>query len=58
MVNNQICNRCAFAPKCLACSKLKPFTAEAKVDLGVTLTFNSCVDFKEIEIEDEKDVDN
>lgn len=46
MVNNLKCDTCTFASKCKALAKLKPFLDEAKVDLGVELTFVDCVDYQ------------
>jgi len=51
------CNDCAFATKCVAKAKLKPFTEEAKVDFGVELTFVSCKDYKPAARKTEKDND-
>lgn len=48
MVNNQQCDFCDFAVKCKVKTKLKPFTDEAKVDLGVEITFVSCDNFTRI----------
>lgn len=48
MINNQKCETCAFQIKCVAKNKLKPFSDEARVDLGVELEFISCVDYQEI----------
>lgn len=52
MVNNLKCEECAFVAKCVAAKKLKPFLAEARVDLGVDLTFESCTDYKKIDEEE------
>ena len=49
MITNQKCDFCAFQTKCVAKKKLKPFSDEARVDLGVELEFISCNDYKEIE---------
>ena len=35
MINNQKCDDCVFQTKCVAKNKLKPFSDEARVDLGV-----------------------
>lgn len=48
MITNQKCVSCAFQSKCVAKNKLKPFTDNARVDLGVELEFVNCADYKEI----------
>lgn len=55
MINYQKCESCAFQNKCVAKNKLKPFSDEARVDLGVELTFISCNDYQDIEEEEMKD---
>lgn len=47
MVNDFKCLDCKFVDKCVAYNKLKAFTEDARVDLGVELTFVSCVDYSE-----------
>ena len=42
MVNGILCYDCSLFNVCKGYSKLKPFTEEAKVDLGVEITFNKC----------------
>ena len=42
MVNGILCYDCSLFNVCKAYSKLKPFTEDAKVDLGVEITFNKC----------------
>lgn len=42
MVNGIKCYECSLFDVCKAYSKLKPFTDEAKVDLGVEITVNDC----------------
>lgn len=42
MVDGMKCYDCSLFNVCKAYSKLKPFTDEAKVDLGVSITFNNC----------------
>ena len=42
MVNGMKCYDCSLINVCKTYSKLKPFTDEAKVDLGVSITFNNC----------------
>jgi hypothetical protein len=54
MITNQKCESCAFQTKCVAKNKLKPFSDEARVDLGVELEFISCNDYKNMD-EDETD---
>ena len=55
MVNNLACEDCRFLVKCSAYAKLKPFLENARRDLGVTLTFEACNDYKSI---DDNDNDN
>lgn len=55
MINNQICEDCRFLVKCTAYAKLKPFREDARHDLGVTLTFDSCNDYKSIDDDDDND---
>ena len=42
MVDGMKCYDCSLINVCKTYSKLKPFTDEAKVDLGVSITFNNC----------------
>ena len=42
MVNGIKCYDCSLFDVCKAYAKIKPFTDEAKVDLGVEITFNNC----------------
>ena len=42
MVNGMKCYECSLLDVCKVYTKLKPFTDEAKVDLGVELTINEC----------------
>lgn len=49
MVNNLACEDCRFLVKCSAYAKLKPFLEDARRDLGVTLTFEACNDYKSID---------
>lgn len=53
MVRDLKCDVCAFQSKCVAYKKLKPFTDEARIDLGVDITFNSCVDYSSVEDEED-----
>ena len=53
MITNQKCESCAFQTKCVAKNKLKPFSDEARVDLGVELNFISCNDYKDMDDADE-----
>lgn len=48
MITNQKCESCAFQTKCVAKNKMKPFSDEARVDLGVELEFVSCTDYKDM----------
>ena len=54
MITNQKCEECVFQTKCVAKNKLKPFSDEARVDLGVELNFVSCNDFQSLEDADEE----
>ena len=45
MVTNLICDACKFQPKCVGYNKLKPFTEEARTDLGIELEMQKCNDF-------------
>lgn len=42
MIVNYKCDDCKLASICQAKNKLKPFTEEAKVDLGVLLQMKEC----------------
>ena len=58
MITNQKCESCAFQTKCVAKNKLKPFSDEARVDLGVELEFISCDDYKNMDdINETEDVE-
>ena len=46
MVNNLMCDTCRFENKCTARAKIKPFLEDAKTDLRVELTFDSCKDYQ------------
>lgn len=46
MIVNFKCEDCRFLVKCSAYAKLKPFLEDARRDLGVTLTFDACNDYK------------
>ena len=49
MIKYLDCDTCAFQTKCVAYNKMKPFLEDARVDLGVTLVFDSCVDYSSTE---------
>lgn len=53
MVTNLICDVCKFQPKCVGYNKLKPFTEEARTDLGVELEMKKCNDFVDMNDNDE-----
>ena len=57
MITNQKCESCAFQSKCVAKNKLKPFSDEARVDLGVELNFISCNDDQDM-YDCDKEADN
>lgn len=48
MINNQKCVSCEIFDICKAAAKLKAFTDEARVDLGVTLDFQSCENYRDL----------
>lgn len=48
MIINQQCDICKNGLICKARTKLKSFTEDAKVDLGVTLRFEECANFIEL----------
>ena len=52
-----MCEDCVFQNKCVAKNKLKPFSDEARNDLGVELIFNQCREFQDINegVEDEEE---
>lgn len=54
MIYNQKCDDCVFGVKCVAKNKLKPFSEDAKVDLGVELKFIGCTDFIDVNQADEQ----
>lgn len=58
MVYNQKCDDCVFASKCVAKNKLKPFTEEARTDLGVDLNFVGCNNYISTDQDDEVTYDN
>jgi hypothetical protein len=47
MIKNNICENCNHLLVCKIADKLAPFHEEAKKDLGVTITINSCEEFLE-----------
>lgn len=51
MINNYICDNCSHASVCKVADKLAPFHEEAKRDLGVTITINNCIEFKDVNAE-------
>lgn len=55
MITNQMCETCAFQNKCVAKNKLKPFSDEARVNLGVELDFISCDSYKNVADEEPED---
>lgn len=56
MVNNLKCLDCTLIGKCVAYNKLKPFLEEAKTDLRVTLNFEGCDDFVDMDAEDAENI--
>lgn len=55
MINNQKCEMCGIYDICKAAAKLKPFTGDARTDLGVTLTFEKCDNFVDANVDGEVD---
>ena len=53
MVTNLICDACKFQPQCVGYNKLKPFTEEARTDLGIELEMQKCNDFVDMNDNDE-----
>ena len=53
MITNLICDACKFHPKCVGYNKLKPFTDEARTDLGIELEMQKCNDFVDMNDNDE-----
>lgn len=53
MVTNLICDACKFQPKCIGYNKLKPFTGEARTDLGIELEMQKCNVFVDMNDNDE-----
>lgn len=51
MINNQKCVNCAIFDICKAAGKLKAFTDEARTDLGVTLDFVGCDNYRDMDEE-------
>lgn len=47
-IENFICSNCDHYTVCKVYDKLAPFSDEAKKDLGVTITMNECIQFKEV----------
>lgn len=61
MIINYKCDDCKLSSICQAKNKLKPFTEEAKVDLGVLLQMKECKTYiKETteDFEDHEDFDS
>lgn len=56
MVNGIKCYDCSLFDVCKAYAKLKPFTDEAKVDLGVEISFNNCKHYIPEDSEDLGDI--
>lgn len=48
MIKNNICSNCDHYSVCKVADKLSPFSEDAKKDLGVTITINECIQFKEV----------
>jgi hypothetical protein len=49
MINNNICLDCDKSLVCKIADKLAIFSEDAKKDLGVNLTIDSCREFKEVQ---------
>lgn len=48
MINNNICENCDKNWVCKIADKLAVFSADAKKDLGIDLTINTCKEYKEV----------
>lgn len=58
MIKNQKCENCSIAAICTARAKLKPFSDEARTDLGVTIVFEECENYvSEDEIDEDSGTD-
>ena len=51
MINNYICENCSHFTVCKVADKLAPFSEDAKRDLGVSITINDCLEFKDVDAE-------
>lgn len=49
MINNNICLNCDKSLVCKIADKLAVFSEDAKKDLGVDITINSCKEYKIVE---------
>lgn len=47
MIVDYKCDTCAISSICSGKAKLKPFTDEAKVDLGIMLRMADCANYRE-----------
>ena len=47
MIIDYKCDTCAISSICSGKAKLKPFTEDAKVDLGIMLRMVECVNYRE-----------
>lgn len=47
MIVDYKCDTCAISSICSGKTKLKPFTEDAKVDLGIMLRMVECVNYRE-----------
>jgi len=46
MINNYLCDDCELATICVPKAKLKPFTEDAKTDLGLDISIDNCKNYK------------
>lgn len=51
MIHNYICENCSHYTVCKVADKLAPFHEDAKKDLGVEITVNNCIEFKDVSAE-------
>lgn len=50
MINNNICENCDHGMVCeISKKKLSVFSEEAKQNLGVDITIDKCINYKEVE---------
>lgn len=58
MIIDYMCEDCAIASVCKAKGKLKAFTDDAKVDLGVALSMVDCRNYRTLETDEPQPQEN